>query len=248
MTGFFNTILVKPLYNALIFLVDFLPYSDIGIAVILLTIAVRFIIFPISRNAIKSQIKMKEIQKPLKEIQDKYKDDKQKMSLEMMNLYRENNIKPFSSFLLILIQLPIIIALFFVFSRTNLPEINPDFLYSFISVPAQINPAMLGFFDLASKSVILAFLAAFTQFIQAQIMFKKNALMNKKDENEPKKEGMMEDMMKGMQIQMKYVMPVFMYFLALSLGSLIAIYFVTGNIFSIFQEMYIKNKIIRDSE
>ena len=91
MTGFFNTILVKPLYNALIFLVDFLPYSDIGIAVILLTIAVRFIIFPISRNAIKSQIKMKEIQKPLKEIQEKYKDDKQKMSLEMMNLYRENN-------------------------------------------------------------------------------------------------------------------------------------------------------------
>jgi YidC/Oxa1 family membrane protein insertase len=246
MTGFFNVVLVQPLYNALIFLVGILPFSDIGLAVVILTLLVRFIIFPISRNAIKSQIKMKEIQKPLKDIQEKYKDDRQTMSLEMMKLYKDNNIKPFSSFLLILIQLPIIISLFFVFSRTNLPEINPDFLYSFISLPEQINPLMLGFFSLTSKSIVLAFLAAFTQFIQAQIMFKKNELL-KKDDEEPK-EGMMNDVMKGMQVQMKYVMPIFMYFLALSLGSLIAIYFVTGNIFSIFQEMYVKNKIIKDQQ
>ncbi len=170
------------------------------------------------------------------------------MSLEMMKLYKEKNIKPFSSFLLILIQLPIIIALFYVFSRTGLPEINADFLYSFVELPDRLNPNVLGYFEIASKSAILAFLAAFTQFIQAQVMFRKNGMLNRKEDEkdgDKKDKGMMNDMMKGMQFQMKYVMPIFMYFISFSLGSLVTIYFITGNIFSIFQEIYIKSKLMK---
>ncbi len=232
MSGFFNTILIQPFYNILITLVNIIPWADLGIAVIVLTVLVRTIIFPISKNAISSQMKMEEIKEPLKEIQKKYKTDRQKMSIEMMKLYKEHNIKPFSGFLLLLIQLPVIICLFFVISRTNLPEINPDFLYSFVKMPQYINNHLLGIFEIGSKSHILAALAAITQFIQAQIMFKKRKKITEKN--------MAGDMMKSMQIQMKYVMPIMMYVMSISFGSLITIYFVTGNIFSIFQEFYIR--------
>lgn len=246
----FNTYLVEPMYNFLVFLLNTLPFADIGIAVIITTVLVRLVIFPISKNAIRSQIKMKNIQEPLKEIQKKYKDDQQKMAAEMMKLYKDNNVKPFSSMLLVLIQLPIIFALYFVFLRAGLPEINPEMLYSFIPKPDFINPNLLGIFDIATKSILLAIIAGGTQLIQANIMFKKNQQLNgdSNKEKEKKEPSMMDDMMKSMQVQVKYILPIFMGFLAYSLGPIIALYFATSNTFSIFQEIYIKNKLIAESE
>jgi YidC/Oxa1 family membrane protein insertase len=242
----FNTFLVEPMYNFLVFLLDVVPFSDLGVAVIILTVVVRTIIFPISKNAIRSQIKMKQIQEPLKEIQTKYKDDQQTMAKEMMKLYKDNNVKPFSSMLLIIIQLPIIFALYFVFLRGGLPEINNEMLYSFINIPSHINPKLLGLIDITSKSLILAAFAGITQLIQTNIMFKKNEILNgkKKESAEP---SIMDDMMKSMQVQMKYVLPVIMGVIAYTTGALIALYFTVSNIFSIFQEIYIKNKLIKEN-
>lgn len=247
MSSLFQTFLVEPLYNALIFIINHLPFADLGFAVIILTIIVRFALYPISRNAIQSQIKMREIQPKLRELQEKHKDDRQKLAMEMMELYRSNNVKPFSSFLLILIQLPIIFALYFVFLREGLPEINPELLYSFINTPVSIETLFLGAIDLTGKSIILAFAAAFSQFIQAHIMIAKtNSMTDAHSENlDPNsKEKMMQDMMKGMQVQMKYVMPIFMYFISYSLGAVIALYFTISNLFSIFQELYIKKNYL----
>jgi YidC/Oxa1 family membrane protein insertase len=241
----FNTFLVQPVYNFLVFLLNVVPFADLGIALIITTILVRTILYPISRNAIRSQIKMKQIQEPLKELQLKYKDDQHKLAAEMMKLYRENNIKPFSSFLLILIQLPVIFALYFVFLREGLPNINAEMLYSFIQAPDFVNPRMLGFVEVTSKSLILAVLAAVTQYLQFSIMMKKNSQLDDK-KKKSKEPNMMEDMMKSMQMQMKYVMPAFMGFIAYSLGAVIALYFTVGNIFSIFQEIVIKNRLIKE--
>jgi YidC/Oxa1 family membrane protein insertase len=66
----FINLIVRPFYNALIFLVDFIT-NDLGLAIIILTIIFRFIIFPLSKSQIKTQIKMKDIQKPLKELKKK---------------------------------------------------------------------------------------------------------------------------------------------------------------------------------
>lgn len=241
----FNTFLIEPLYNFLIVIINNTPTADLGIAIIILTVLVRAILFPISRNSIRSQIKMKEIQKPLKEIQEKYKDDRQKMAEEMMKLYKDNNVKPFSSILLLLIQLPIIFALFFIFSREGLPAIDPNLVYSFINIPEYINPKILGLIDVTSKSIPLAFTAAFTQFIQAHIMFKKNEELSKNKDK--KDENKIEEMMKNMQTQMKFIMPIMMYFVSLTFGAVLALYFTVSNIFSIFQEIYIKNKLIKES-
>ncbi len=236
----YQNFIVEPLYNALVFILNIIPFGDLGLAIIILTVIVRAILFPISRNAIRSQIKMKEISPKVKEIQDKYKNDRQIMATEMMKVYRENNIKPFSSILLILIQLPIIFALYFVFMREGLPNINTDILYSFISVPATVNVVFLGFITLTAKSYLLAFTAAMSQLIQAHIMVANNKPTGNAEAGS--KEKMMEDIMKGMNVQMKYVLPVIMFFISTQLGALLALYFTTSNLFSIGQELYLKRE------
>lgn len=238
----YQNFIVEPLYNALIFILNTVPFIDLGVAVIILTVIVRAILFPISRNAIRSQLKMKEIAPKIKELQTKYKDDRQTMALEMMKIYKDNNIKPFASILLILIQLPIIFALYFVFLREGLPNINFDILYSFITAPSSIDVTFLNLIDLTAKSALLAFTAAFSQFIQAHIMVasQKSAVATPAEAGS--KEKMMEDIMKGMNVQMKYVLPVVMYFISYSLGAVIALYFTTSNIFSALQELYLRRE------
>ena len=236
----YQNFIVEPLYNALVFILNIVPFADLGLAIIILTIIVRFVLFPISRNAIRSQMKMKEVAPQIKEIQDKYKDNRQMMGTEMMRVYQENNIKPFASILLILIQLPIIFALYFVFMREGLPNINLDILYSFISAPTAVNVVFLGLINLTSKSYLLAFTAAISQLIQAHIMVAKNKPTGSAEAGS--KEKMMEDIMKGMNVQMKYVLPVIMFFISVQLGALIALYFTTSNLFSIGQELYLKRE------
>jgi YidC/Oxa1 family membrane protein insertase len=148
----YTEILFRPLYNAMIFIVDLLPGHEVWIAIVLLTLLIKFILYPLSMSSIKSQRAMQELQPKLNEIREKYKDDKQKQSQEMMKFYRKNKINPLSSCLPLLIQLPILIGLYRVF-RDGL---NPDslvYLYSFVSAPEFINNMFLGI-DLAQTSIV----------------------------------------------------------------------------------------------
>ncbi len=244
----FNNLFVQPLYNLLIFILNNVPFADLGVAVVILTVVVRSVLYPISKNAIRSQIRMKKIQGQMRELQEKYKDNKTEQAQKLMELYKENNIKPFSGFLLILIQLPIMIALYFVFSKEGLPEIKADMLYSFISIPENISPKMFGLIDIVSKSILLASTAAFAQFMQFRIMFNKNELLKTDEEKNKKvdKNNMMDNMAKNMQTQMKYFLPVMIFFASYSLGPVIGLYFTVSNTFSIFQEIKIKNRLIRE--
>ncbi len=242
MSEIFNNFLVTPLYNVLVLILDYVPFVDLGIAVILLTLIVRFVLYPLSKSAIKTQLKMRDIQKPIEDIKQKYKDDQQKMAVEMMKFYKENDIKPFSGILLLFIQLPIIFALYFVFLHEGLPNIDPNLLYSFVGVPEFVNPKFLGFFDLASKSIILALFAGVTQFFQARLMIKKNdQIVQPSNEN-----SFQNDLMKSMQIQMQYVLPGLMIAFSYSLGAVVALYFTTSNLFSIAQELYLKKKLNKE--
>jgi len=243
MSQLFNNFLVVPLYNLLVLILNHVPFVDLGFAVILLTIIVRLILFPLSKSSIKTQLKMKDIQKPIEEIKQKYKDDQQKMAIETMKFYKENDIKPFSGILLLFIQLPIIFALYFVFLKEGLPNIDLNLLYSFVHAPEFVNPKFLGIFDLASKSVTLALLAGATQFLQARLMLKKNNQPTEK----PTENNFQNDLMKSMQIQMQYVLPGLMIAFSYSLGSVVALYFTTSNIFSILQEIYLKKKLAQET-
>ena len=103
----YNTFIFKPLYNGLVGLMDLLPWIDVGIAVILFTIIVRLIIFPLSKNALLTQVRMKEVEPEANKIKAEYANDRQKQGLKVMELYKSKGIKPFSGVLLLIIQLPI---------------------------------------------------------------------------------------------------------------------------------------------
>lgn len=235
MKTIFVELLYRPLYNLLVWLIDVLPHADIGLAVIVLTVVVKIILLPLSKKAVKTQLLMKDIEAPLKEIRETYKDNQQELAQKTLLLYREKGINPFASIFLVLIQLPIIIALYFVFAKAGLPAINSELLYSFVSFPNQIQTTFLGFIDLVSnKSFIIAGLVLITQAIQVRLSLPAQDTSSLPDSQ------FAQDFMKGLHFQMKYVLPVITAVATYSLISVVGLYWVVGNIFGIAQELYFK--------
>lgn len=244
MKEIFNLFIHDPLYNALIWLIEIVPGGDVGVAVVILTILVKLVLFPLSTKAVRTQLKMKMIQKPLEEIKEKYKNKREEMGKAMLELYKKNNINPFSGILVLFIQIPVILALYWIFLKSGLPEIDNNFLYSFISAPENIKMDFLGLVNVGeAKSLVLAFLAAITQHLQARFSFPKQ---EKKPDGH--KSSFQEEMMRGMSLQIKYILPIFILFVAYNLISVAALYWTVSNIFAICQEIYIRNKIRRPEE
>lgn len=225
----FNTILYQPLLNVLVLLYLYLPGHDFGVAVIILTILTKLIFYPLGVKAIKSQRALSTLQPKIKEIQEKYKEDKEQQTKEIMALYKVEKINPFSGCLPILIQLPVLIALYRVFWFGLKPE-QMTLLYSFVPLPGTINPSFLGIINLAEPNIILAILAGVLQFIQ--IKKSMPATKIKKDS------GVSEHMQK----QMQYFMPIFMIVILFRLPSAIGLYWVTTTIFTIVQQYVILKK------
>lgn len=240
-SSIFNTVIYEPLYNGIVLLMDVLPWADLGIIVILFTLFIRLALFPLSKKAVRTQLAMKQIQPELDAIKKEYADDRQKQAEEMMRLYQTYNINPFSGILLLLIQLPIIFGLYFIFLRSGFPAINTDILYSFVSVPSEISIAFLGLIVMTEKSVGLAVLTSVTQFIQSRI-----ALPEQKEKKPLDERTFGDDLARSMQLQMRYVLPVIIGFIAYSLSAMIALYWVTSNVFSIGQEIFLKRKWKKD--
>ncbi|OHA15469.1 MAG: hypothetical protein A3G52_00635 [Candidatus Taylorbacteria bacterium RIFCSPLOWO2_12_FULL_43_20] len=249
MSNIYNNFVYEPLYNGLVFLLSLLPaWANAGIAIIIFTIIIKLILFPLSKASIKTQIKMKELQPKMEEIKNKYKDNKQEQSIRIMALYKENKLNPFSSIFLLLIQLPIIFALYSIFARGGLPMINDAILYPFINVPASVDMHFLGI-DLAAKSLILALLVAITQFIQMKLTFPKAKPKQERNAGSDLK----QDMMHNMQSQMMYILPIFIFVIAYPLPPLskvfpllpaaLILYWLVSNIFMIGQELYVRKRI-----
>lgn len=249
MKELFIQTIVQPFYNALMFLMDFIT-PDLGLAIIILTILFRLVLFPLYRSQIRTQMKMQKLQQPLKDLKEKYKKQPEVLGKKMMELYKEHKLNPLSGFFILLIQMPLMIGFYWVFIRAGLPEINLDLIYSFVPRPENINTNFLGFIELTNKSVLLAILVSLTQFVQMKILMSKmngndssnkDEVKNKKDsKTEPEKENLMADTMKNVQGQMTYMMPMLMLFIGYSFGAIVAIYLLVGNLFSIGQELYIR--------
>ena len=125
----YNTVIFYPLYNGLIFLFNSFHWMDAGVAVILFTLIIRLVLFPLSRKMVVTQIKMREIQPQLDQIKIDYKDDKQAQGVKTLEAYKKNGVNPFSGLFLTFIQLPIMYALNSVFIRSGLPVVNTAILY-----------------------------------------------------------------------------------------------------------------------
>lgn len=228
----FNTILYQPLLNILVVLYTYLPGQDFGIAVIVLTVLVKLVFYPLGSLAIKSQKNLSTLQPKIKELQEKYKDNKEKQMKAVMELYKKEKVNPFSGCLPILVQLPVLIALYQVFRIGFQEEQVTNALYSFISNPGALDPSFLGLVDLSGPNTYIAILAGSMQYIQVKMSLQKTQ----------QKEGKKPDFANIMQKQMLYFFPVFTVFILFGLPSAIGLYWVVTTLFSIGQQYVIFKK------
>jgi YidC/Oxa1 family membrane protein insertase len=239
--GFFTTLFYQPLYIGLIFLINIIPWADVGIAVILFTCVVKLILFPLSKSAVRTQILMKKSETEMNALKEKYKNNKQEQAQKLMAFYKEKKINPFSSFFLILIQLPIIIALYQIFLKSGLPNVTESLLYSFVQIPTFINMNFLGILDISKRSLLLAVLAGVTAYLQAR--FAMPSVPPKTT-----KASFKDDLARSMVIQAKYMLPIFIFLIAYTVSGAVSLYLITSNVFTVGQELVIRKRFKDSSE
>ncbi|KKT00427.1 MAG: Membrane protein insertase YidC [Candidatus Nomurabacteria bacterium GW2011_GWF2_43_8] len=230
-----NLVLYQPLLNALAVLVSVIPNGDVGIAVVVLTIIVKLILLPLSHKSIESQARMNILTPELNKIKASGASKEEQARLTF-DLYKKNKTNPFSGCLLVLIQIPIIFALYYVFLKGI--NFEGSVLYSFIPTPGTHNMVFLGLIDITSKSALLAILAGVSQYLQAHFM--------PKPAPSPTTPGtgssFQESFTKSMSVQMKYIFPFIVAFIAYSISGAVALYWITSNLFMVGQQIYIKKK------
>lgn len=232
MASLYHALLYQPLYNALIWLYDVLPGRDIGVAIIILTILIRLALLPFSRQALKSQKALQKIQPELEAIKKAHKDDRERQAKEMMALYAREKVNPMASCLPLLVQLPILIALYRVFIA-GLHNSSFVDLYSFVQNPGSINPISFGFLNLLAPSIFLAILAGVTQYFQAW-------QLSRTRPPQPKTQGSKdEDMLAVMNMQMLYFMPILTIVISWKLPAGLALYWATTNIVQVVQQYFV---------
>ncbi len=236
MLAFFKTILYVPLYNGLILLIGVLPGHSVGVAVILFTFLVKLLLSPLSHKAAKFQLEMKTHEGEINRIKEQFKADKQAQGKAILDFYKEKKINPFAAILPLFVQIPIVIALYYVFYGGGLPAIDAALLYSFVSVPV---PDMHLFgINILEKSLLLAILAGVAQFLQAHY-----AMPPAPPKTDTPSIG--NDLARGMHMQMKYVLPVFMGFISYAVSGAVALYFITSSLFTVAQELVVRRSLAK---
>jgi YidC/Oxa1 family membrane protein insertase len=228
MLALYHQVIYQPLLNLLVWGYNSLPGHDVGVVIIVLTLLVRLALAPTMHKQIKSQHAMTRLQPKLDELKEKHKNDKEAQAKAMMELYKEHNVNPLSSCLPLLIQLPILIALYQVF-RTALNG-HLDGLYHFVYNPGAINPYFLGLVNLAKPNIFLAILAGALQFWQAKMM---QATQSKKTT---------DPTAQALQMQTLYLLPLVSVFIAWKLPAGLPLYWVVTTLFAIGQQYYIMKK------
>ena len=241
----YNVVFYQPLFNGLVFFTNVVPFHDVGAAIILLTFAVRLVLFPFTHGSIRTQVKMKELEPQLKKIKEDFKDKKEEQARKTMELYRAHGVSPFSGCLMIILQLPVLIALYRVFFA----PIGTEGLYSFVHLPETLNTMFLGFIDMGKRSIILAALAGVSQYAQVRLATpkkqKENTKTSKQERKTETKAGFQEEFTKALSFQTVYIFPGLIFFLSLSFPAAVTLYWTTSNIFAIVHESIVRYKARR---
>jgi len=230
----FQTFFYNPLFNALIFIYNTIAFEDLGLAIILLTLFVRIIFLPLFYKSAKNQILIQRLQPELNKIQHDHKDNREKQAQAMMDLYKKHNVNPFSGFLMLLIQLPVLIAIYQVFLRGFSSEVFSH-LYDFILKPTEFHTTLFNLIDLEKSSILMVSLSAIVQYLQGRLAlpaFKKNQEANPGE---------------AIVRQMVYLGPILTIVILSNLPSAIGLYWLVTSLFSVIQQIYI-NKTLNIKE
>lgn len=230
----FYTFLLQPIFNLLVFLYNIIPGADVGFAIIALTILIKVALWPLMSSSLKSQKAMQELQPKLDALKAEHGTDKEALSKAMMKLYQDEKVNPLASCLPILIQLPVLIALYQVlFHGFDATALNQ--LYTFIKNPGDINTIFLGLIDLEKNNLWLAVLAGVLQFFQTRMLMQRQPPKAVAKTEGAKDESMLASMNKSMM----YMMPIMTVLIGMKLPGGLTLYWVTVTVFSIVQQWWV---------
>ncbi len=213
----FQTFIYNPILVTLQFIYQNLSFGDLGIAVILLTLLIRIVLFPLFLKGARDQAIMKKIQPEINRIQKEKKGNPQAKAEQLMQLYKTNKLNPLSSIFVLIIQLPVFFALFKIFT-------------SGISNGIFDHTSLLGLVDLKEKGGSLALLAGVLQYFQVKLSIAKTG---------GQKEGAF-----NVQRFMMFAAPVLTLVVLWNLPKALALYWVVMTLFSIPQQWYIEKRIM----
>ncbi len=223
MIEIYHAVISTPLLNLLVGLYDTVAVRDLGIAIAVLTLLVRLAFYPLFQRGLEQQAKMQQIQPKISALKEKHKGDTEAHSKALLALYKEENFNPFSGILMMLVQIPILIALYHLF----LGIFNPDTLgnlYSFIPNPGSLNSVTLGFIDLAKPYFPLVLATAVLQFVQARLMVAGSK---------------MTDPAQRMTTQIvSFVTPLITIFIFAGLPAAVSVYWLVSSLLSVIQQYF----------
>ena len=223
-------IFYRPLFNALFFIYGNVAFYDLGLAIIILTVVVRLILYPLFHRSQKHQTVMQKIQPKIKALQTLHKEDKVKQTTAMMALYKEHNVNPFSGIFLILLQIPVFIGLYKVFSQ-EFTDASFQALYVFVAKPIEVHTSLLGLINLYESSIILIAIAAILQYIQGYLSLPKAT-----------GEGPLGTQ-ERIGRQMVYIAPLLTVTILWQFPSAVALYWATTSLFSVIQQLVVNRQL-----
>lgn len=240
-----QVIFLQPLLNLLFLIYGLIPGHDFGVSVIILTLIIRFALWPLTSKQLRSQKKMQSLQPEIAKLKKKANGDKALESQMLMELYKEKEISPFSACLPVLLQFPFLIALYFVFQAAThntaalaqllyAPIQNLDAVQSIIQNPSSFQPTLFGIVSMTNPSAVLAILAGVTQFFQVQMITPKQT-----DKSDPSAAATR---------MMNYVFPLITVFIAWKLPAALPLYWLTANLVSILQQKVVMGEEVEEME
>ena len=235
---FFHAVFYNPIYNALIALIALVPGGDVGVAVILLTILIRLILLPFSLSAARTQRAMKALEPKIKALKEAYKDDKEREAVETLALYKAAQVNPFASILTAFIQIPVLLALYWVFRYESFTVMNVARLYAFTPTPHTVSLEFLGIISVMGKSLFLAVCAGLTQLLQAHMALSGTM--------KPAPGAAQGDFQKIIGMQLKYVFPFLIAAISYTTSGAVALYFIATNLAGSAQEWHVRRTIARE--
>lgn len=245
-----TTLVYEPIYNLFVALLTWMPWHSLGWAIVIITLIIRLILLVPQQHMLESQKKLQKIQPKIKAIQEEYKEDKALLGQKIMELYKKEGVNPMGSCLPLLIQMPILIGLYWVISWIT----DPSNFYHLYPIFKDFNPTgiITDFFGInlsqvgGIMAVVFGIILGITQWVQAymSIQHTKKSKDSSKEITTPKDPNSLEAALDPelMQKMMLYMLPLMLavsaYFFPLGVG----LYWFIGTLFVIAQQWYVNNK------
>lgn len=250
----FTEVFVRPIINVLVlmyqgFSVSHIPYP-LGFSIILLTIAIRFLLYPLTHSQLKASKKMQELSPHISKIKDRHKGDNPRIQQETMKLYKEHGVNPAAGCLPIIIQLPVIWSLYSVLQQIVDPNMKKVLSYvnthtydinflklahgidqNFFGIPLGQHPSQL--MGVMPLIILIPVLTGVFQFLQTKMMVSQST--KAKQVPEKKKDGA-EDFAAAFQTQSLYIFPAMIGFFSYSFPIGLSLYWNTFTLFGILQQ------------